>query len=72
MTYDASQEFKPFANRGLGGALIEERKYTGHPNKKGYRRWAGKANKSTHSPNRRIRLCVASGHPYLGYSYVKA
>lgn len=69
--YDASQEFKPFPNRGLGGQLIQEPSYKGHPNKQHYRRSAGKPNASTHRPNRRIRVCDRSGSPYLGYSYVK-
>lgn len=69
--YDASQEFKPFANRGLGGALLEERKYNGHPNKAGYRAWAGKPNQSTHRPNRRIRV-TEKGDIRLGYTWVKA
>lgn len=71
MTYDASKEFKPFANRGLGGQLIEEPKYPGHPNKKNYRRHAGKPNQSTHYPNRRIRVCER-GDIRQGYTYVKA
>lgn len=69
--YDASQEFKPFANRGAGGQLLQEPTFKGHPNKQNYRKWAGKANASLHRPNRRIRVCVHSGSPYLGYSHVK-
>jgi hypothetical protein len=58
--YDASQEFKPFANRGAGGQLIQEPTYKGHPNKKGYRKSAGKANTSRHAPNHRVRVSVNS------------
>jgi hypothetical protein len=60
--YDASKEFKPFANRGLGGALINEPTFKGHPNKNAYRRHAGKPNTSRHAPN----------HLYLGYHWVRA
>lgn len=66
--YDASKEFKPFPNRGLGGQLIEEPSYKGHPNKQGYRRSAGKPNTSRHAPNRRIRVTV-NGDIRQGYSY---
>lgn len=64
--YDASQEFKPFANRGLGGALLEERKYNGHPNKKGWPR----KNTSRHAPNSRIRVSE-HGDIRNGYTWVK-
>lgn len=70
--YDASQEFKPFANRGAGGALLAEVAFKGHPNKKHYRKNAGKPNTSTHAPNRRVRVCKVSGSPYMGYTYEKA
>lgn len=70
--YDASKEFTPFANRGKGGALLEEPTFKGHPNKKNFRRRAGKPNASTHSPNRRVRVCTVSGSPYMGYHYEKA
>lgn len=66
--YDATQEFKPFPNRGLGGQLIEDVKFPGHPNKRGYRRSAGKANTSRHAPNRRIRVTV-NGDIRQGYKY---
>lgn len=69
--YDASKEFTPFANRGLGGALVEERAYNGHPNKKRYRFHAGKPNMSQHRPNRRIRVSE-KGDIRNGYVWVKA
>lgn len=68
--YDASAEFKPFPNRGLGGQLLQEVAFKGHPNKQGYRRSAGKPNASTHRPNRRIRV-TERGDIRMGYSYVK-
>lgn len=68
--YDASQEFKPFANRGKGGALSEALAYIQHPNKRNFRKSAGKPNPSTHSPNRRIRVSV-NGDIRQGYSWVK-
>lgn len=70
--YDATQEFKPFPNRGLGGQLIDDVKFPGHPNKRGYRRSAGKPNTSRHAPNRRVRVCKVSGSPYMGYTYERA
>ena len=69
--YDATQEFKPFANRGQGGALLEEPTFKGHPNKKSYRRNAGKPNTSRHAPNHRVRVTV-NGDIRQGYSYVKS
>lgn len=69
--YDATKEFARWANRAVGGGLIQEPAFKGHPNKQHYRRSAGKPNASTHRPNRRIRVCDRSGSPYLGYSYVK-
>lgn len=70
--YDASQEFKPFANRGAGGALIEEPAYKGHPNKANYRRKAGKPNTSRHAPNHRERVLEKGAQPFLGYYYIRA
>jgi len=68
--YDASKEFKPFANRGRGGQLIEEPTFKGHPNKKHFRRATGKPNTSRHAPNRRIRVTV-NNDIRQGYTYQK-
>lgn len=69
--YDATQEFKPFAGRApFGGALLEDRKFNGHPNKQHYRFFAGKPNTSQHRPNRRIRVSER-GDIRNGYTYVK-
>lgn len=68
--YDASKEFTPFANRGKGGALLEEPAYKGHPNKKNYRKATGKPNPSQHRPNRRIRVSER-GDIRNGYTWVK-
>lgn len=68
--YDATQEFKPFSNRGKGGALVEALTYTNHPNKDGYRKWAGKPNKSQHRPNRRVRASIG-GDIRNGYVWNK-
>lgn len=71
--YDASKEFAPFANRGKGGALLAEVAFKGHPNKKGYRRSAGKPNTSRHAPNHRTLVPkVSYSQLYMGYSYVRA
>lgn len=71
--YDASKEFKPFANRGQGGALINEPTFKGHPNKKMYRRHAGKPNTSRHAPNHRFLVPTVGSHQlYLGYHWVRA
>lgn len=64
--YDATQEFKPFPNRGQGGALVEALAYTKHPNKKG---WPSK-NTSKHAPNRRIRSSIG-GDIRNGYVWNK-
>lgn len=68
--YDASKEFAPFANRGKGGALLEEPSFKGHPNKKNFRRNAGRPNTSTHRPNHRIRVSE-KGDIRNGYTWVK-
>lgn len=70
--YDASSELKPFANRGPGGQLLEEPAYKGHPNKKGYRRSAGKPNTSRHAPNHRNRVCDVGSDIRSGYHWVRA
>lgn len=71
--YDASQEFKPFANRTAGGAIKDEPSFKGHPNKKSYRRHAGKPNTSRHAPNHRYLVPAVGSHQlYLGYHWVRA
>lgn len=64
--YDASQEFKPFPNRTVGGALKEDLTYI-----KDRRPKRAKKAKRWEGPNTRVRVCKSSGHPYLGYHYVR-
>jgi hypothetical protein len=71
--YDATKEFTPFANRSAGGAITNEPTYKGHPNKKGYRKSAGKPNTSRHAPNHRVLVPNVGSHQlYLGYHWVRA
>ena len=61
-TYDATQEFKPFANRKAGGQLIEDARVF-HPNKKGYPLARGNNKSHNDGPNVRTREYTSAKGP---------
>ncbi len=66
--YDASKEFKPFANRGKGGSLVEDA-FSKHPRTRTGKR-ASSLGKPRGTPNVRVRVLVGNDIRN-GYSYLK-
>lgn len=60
--YDATKEFRPFANRKAGGQLIDDAP-SFHPHKKGYPLPRGQNKSHNDGPNVRTREYTAAKGP---------